>query len=44
VHIKIYPMQNTDKSLGEFLAPGDEATDEELAVTATQIQAALETE
>ena len=44
VHIKIYPMQSTDKSLGEFLAAGEEATDEELAVTATQIQAALETE
>jgi histidine triad (HIT) family protein len=42
VHIKIYPMQTTDKSLGEFLAPGAEATDEELALIATQIQAALQ--
>ena len=44
VHIKVYPMQSTDKSLGEFLAPGDEVSDEELAVTTTQIQAALKDE
>ena len=41
VHIKIYPLQTTDKSLGELLPLGDEAPDEGLAVTATQIQAAL---
>ena len=42
VHIRIYPMMSTDKSLGEFMSMGDEAGDEELALIATQIQAALE--
>jgi len=42
VHIKIYPMQTTDKSLGEFMIPGEEASDDELALIATQIQAAIE--
>ncbi|MCA9366044.1 HIT family protein [Candidatus Kaiserbacteria bacterium] len=41
VHIKIYPMQSTDKGLGDFLTMGEEASDEELALIATQIQAAL---
>ena len=40
-HIKIYPLQETSKSLGESLAMGVEATDEELTIVATQIQAAL---
>lgn len=42
VHVKIYPMQSTDKGLGAFLMPGAEASDEELSIIATQIQAALE--
>ena len=44
VHIKIYPMQNVEKALGAIMPEGQEATDEELAVVATQIQAALEDE
>ncbi len=42
VHIKIYPMQNTEKALSMIMSEGMEATDEELAVVATQIQAAME--
>ncbi|MEZ4200188.1 MAG: HIT family protein [Candidatus Paceibacterota bacterium] len=42
VHIKIYPMLHTDRSLAEYMGPGEEANDDELAVIATQIQAALE--
>lgn len=42
VHIKIYPVREEDKPLGARLAMGEEASDEELAVVATQIQAALE--
>lgn len=42
VHIKIYPMQDTKKALGAIMPEGIEATDEELAIVATQIQAALE--
>ncbi len=42
VHIKIYPLQTTDKNLADFLVLGDEADDEELALTAVQIQAALQ--
>lgn len=42
VHIKIYPMASTDKALGIVMHETTEATDEELAVVATQIQAALE--
>lgn len=41
VHIKIYPLQDLSKGLGEQLPTGKEATDEELALVATQIQAAL---
>lgn len=41
VHIKVYPMQTTDKGLAEFMIPGEEASDDELAILATQIQAAL---
>ena len=42
VHIKIYPMQDTKKALGAIMPEGAEASDEELAIVATQIQAALE--
>lgn len=42
VHIKIYPMQDTKKALGAIMPEAIEATDEELAIVATQIQAALE--
>ena len=44
VHIKIFPMQTTDRGLGDYLIQGEEATDEDLAVIATQIQAAIESE
>jgi histidine triad (HIT) family protein len=42
VHVKIYPMQNTQTALGAIMAEGKEASDEELSVVATQISAALE--
>jgi len=42
VHIKIYPLMDTGKALGEQLAMGEEANDEDLAIVATQIQAAIE--
>ncbi len=42
VHIKIFPVQDTDKALGEVMSEGKEASDEDLAIVATQIQAALE--
>ena len=42
VHIKIYPMQDTKTALGAIMPQGQEADDAELAVVATQIQAALE--
>ena len=42
VHIKIYPMQDTQQALGSIMPHGAEANDEELAVVATQIIAALE--
>lgn len=41
VHIRIYPMVSTDKSLGDFMGHGEEASDDELSVVATQIQGAL---
>lgn len=44
VHIKIYPMQNTEQALGALMPMGKEASDEELAITATQIIAALESD
>lgn len=44
VHIKIYPMQDTKKALGAIMPEGAEASDEELAIVATQIQAAIEDE
>lgn len=42
VHIKIYPMQDTQQALGAIMPKGVEASDEQLAVVATQIIAALE--
>lgn len=42
VHIKIYPMTDTSKALGIVMHETNEASDEELAVIATQIQAAIE--
>lgn len=42
VHIKIYPMQDTEKALGAIMPHGQEASDEDLAIVATQIIAALE--
>jgi histidine triad (HIT) family protein len=42
VHIKIFPMTDLGKKLGEQLVMGEEASDEELAIVATQIQAAIE--
>lgn len=41
VHIKIYPMVDTEKALGAIMPNGKEATDEELTIVATQIMAAL---
>ena len=42
VHVKIYPMQNTEKALGAIMHEGAEANDSELSAIATQITAALE--
>jgi len=42
VHIKIYPMQDTKRALGLIMPEGVEAADEELAIVATQIIAAME--
>jgi histidine triad (HIT) family protein len=42
VHIKIYPLQDTKTALGSIMPGGEEATDEDLAIVATQIQAAIE--
>ena len=42
VHIKIYPMQDTNKALGALMPEGVEATDEELAIVATQLIAAID--
>jgi histidine triad (HIT) family protein len=44
VHIKIYPMQNTEEALGAIMPRGKEATDEELSVVATTIIASLNAE
>lgn len=44
VHIKIYPLVDTQKALGAIMPGGQEASDDELSVVATQIIAALETE
>ena len=42
VHIKVFPMQNTEKALGAIMHESAEADDAELAPTATQIIAAME--
>ena len=42
VHIKVYPMQDTKTALGAIMPQEKEATDEELAIVATQIIGALE--
>lgn len=42
VHIKIYPLSDTKKALGHLMHDTAEASDEELAIVATQIIAALE--
>ncbi len=42
VHIKIYPMTDTKTPLGKILPNGSEASDEDLAIVATQLIAALE--
>lgn len=42
VHIKIYPMVDTSEALGSIMPKGKEASDDELAIVATQILAALE--
>lgn len=42
VHLKLYPMQSADLPLGERLKAGEEASDEALALIATQLIAALE--
>lgn len=44
VHIKIYPMQDTKRALGEILPTGAEANDEDLAAAATQLTAAIDNE
>ena len=41
VHIKIFPMQSTEKGLGAYLTQAEESSNEELAIVATEIQAAL---
>ena len=41
VHIKIYPLANTEKALGEILPHGKEATDADLEHVASLIKAAL---
>lgn len=42
VHIKIYPMQDTQQALGALMHQGEEASDSDLLQSATQIIAALE--
>lgn len=44
MHIKLYPMQKGNKDLAACIHGGAEASDEELRIVATQIQAALEDE
>lgn len=41
VHVKIYPLQNTDRALGAIMHATQDADDNELAIIATQIMAAL---
>lgn len=42
VHIKIYPMADTNTALGAIMPTGEEASDEELTIVATQLTAAIE--
>lgn len=42
VHIKIFPMADTKVALGEIMHQGTEMADEELAIIATQLTAAIE--
>lgn len=42
VHIRIYPMQDTKRALAAIMHEQEEASDDELAIVATQIQAALD--
>lgn len=42
VHIKLFPVENTKTALGDIMTKTAEASEEDLAVIATQIQAALE--
>lgn len=42
VHIKLFPVEHTKTALGDIMTKTAEASDEDLAVIATQIQAALE--
>lgn len=44
VHIKIYPMQDTKRALGEILPTGAEEEDEKLSIVATQLIAAIDAE
>lgn len=44
VHIKIFPITDTEKALGEIMPHGQEATNEELVIVATEIMAALSKE
>lgn len=42
VHIKIYPMKDTSKALGELMPSGKEEDDDVLTVVATQLIAAID--
>tara|TARA_B100000745_G_scaffold127326_1_gene82939 strand:- start:1276 stop:1689 length:414 start_codon:yes stop_codon:yes gene_type:complete len=42
VHIKIFPMQDTKRALGEIMPAGKEESDEVLAVVSTQLIAAID--
>ncbi len=44
VHIKLYPLQDSDRPLGQKIHLGEEMPDAELSLIATQIQAAIEDE
>lgn len=41
VHIKIYPMQDTEQALGAIMPNGKEASDEELSIIALQLSNAV---
>lgn len=42
VHIKIYPLADTSVALGAILPTGQEASDAELTIVATQLLAAID--